>query len=482
MSIKKNFLYNVSYQLLTMLLPLFTAPYIARVIGAEGVGVYSYSSSIANYFVLFAMLGLVNYGNRTISQVRDNKQLLSQTFFNIYGLQLITSLITIVGYVFYINTFVTENRVIFYIQLLLIIATILDINWFFFGLEQFKLTVTRNTIIKLLTVGCIFIFVKDSNDLWIYTVIMAGGTLLSQLMLWFFIKKYVYFRMPTVKGICSHLRPNLVLFIPVLAVSIYKIMDKIMLGSMTNMAEVAYYENSEKIINIPMGIIAALGTVMLPRMSNLIATGNDKKAMQMIEMSLKFIMFLAIGIAGGVIIVSPNFIPLFLGDEFVNAIPVVSLLAFTVIFISWANVIRTQYLIPHQKDKIYIKSTLLGALVNVISNIIFIPFYGAVGAAIGTIFAEATVAIYQTVKVRNALEIRKYLINTMIYIGPAIIMYIVGNLISLKLSSAIGTICIQIILGGSIYLILTGLMVLLVDKEIRVKFNKYFLEKYSNTK
>lgn len=478
MSIKKNFLYNVFYQILTMLLPLFTTPYISRVIGAEGVGIYSYSSSIANYFILFAMLGLVNYGNRTISQVRDNKQLLSQTFFNIYGLQLITSLIMIFGYVFYINTFVTENRVIFYIQLFVIIATILDINWFFFGLEQFKLTVTRNTIIKLLTVGCIFIFVKDSNDLWIYTVIMAGGTLLSQLMLWFFIKKYVYFRMPTMNGICSHLHPNLVLFIPVLAVSIYKIMDKIMLGSMMNMTEVAYYENSEKLINIPMGIITALGTVMLPRMSNLIATGNDKIAMQMIEMSLKFIMFLAIGIAGGLIIVSPNFIPLFLGDEFVNAIPVVSLLAVTVIFISWANVVRTQYLIPHQKDKIYIKSTLLGALVNVISNIIFIPIYGAVGAAIGTIFAEATVAIYQTVKVRNELEIRKYLINTMIYIGPAIIMYIVGNLISLKISSAIGVICIQIILGGSIYLVLTGLILLLVDKHIRVEFNKYFIRKF----
>ena len=193
MSIKKNFLYNVFYQILTMLLPLFTAPYIARVIGAEGVGIYSYSSSIANYFVLLAMLGLVNYGNRSIAQVRDNKELLSQTFFNIYALQVITSLIMIVGYVFYINTFVTENIVIFYIQLFLIIATILDINWFFFGLEQFKLTVTRNTIIKLLTVVCIFIFVKDSNDLWIYTVIMAGGTLLSQLMLWFFIKKICIF-------------------------------------------------------------------------------------------------------------------------------------------------------------------------------------------------------------------------------------------------------------------------------------------------
>lgn len=474
MSIKKNFLYNVLYQILTMLLPLMTAPYIARVIGAEGVGIYSYSYSIANYFVLFAMLGLVNYGNRTIAQVRGNKYLLSQTFSNIYGLQLITSFIMMIGYVVYINTFVTENRIIFYIQLFLILATILDINWFFFGLEQFKLTVTRNTIIKLLTVGCIFIFVKDSSDLWIYTIILAGGTFLSQLIMWLFIKKYIYFKMPTMKGIIAHIRPNLVLFVPVLAVSIYKIMDKIMLGSMTNMVEVAYYENSEKIIHIPMGIITALGTVMLPRMSNLIATGNDKQAMRVIEISLKFIMFLAIGMAGGLIIVSPNFIPLFLGDEFVNAISVASLLAITVIFISWANVIRTQYLIPHQKDKVYIVSTLLGALVNVISNIVFIPIYGALGAAIGTLFAEVIVAMYQTFKVRKALEIRKYFINSLVYIGPAIIMYLVGSLISVKLSSSIGIITLQIIIGGGAYLTLTGLMLLLVDKEIREKINNKF--------
>ena len=480
MSIKKNFLYNIFYQILTMVLPLLTAPYIARVIGAEGVGVYSYSSSIANYFVLFAMLGLVNYGSRTIAQVRDNKELLSQTFFNIYGLQLVTSFIMVIGYIVYINTFVTENRIIFYIQLLLLLATVIDINWFFFGLEQFKLTITRNTIIKLLTVGCIFIFVKDSSNLWIYTIIMAGGTLLSQLMMWFFIKKYVYFKMPTMKGSLSHIRPNLVLFVPVLAISIYKIMDKIMLGSMTNMLEVAYYENSERIIAIPMGIITALGTVMLPRMSNLIATGNDKQAMGMIEISLKFIMFLAIGMTGGLIIVSPNFIPLFLGDEFVNAIPVAALLAVTIIFISWANVIRTQYLIPHQKDKIYITSTLLGALVNVISNIIFIPLYGAAGAAIGTIFAEVTVAMYQTLKVRTTLEIRKYFINSLVYVGPAIIMYLVGNLISVKLSSSIGIIALQIFIGGGVYLILTGLMLLLVDKEIRAKFNRYFLLKFTD--
>lgn len=469
MSIKKNLLYNILYQILIMILPLITAPYISRVIGAEGIGVYSYSYSIVNYFVLFAMLGLNNYGNRSIAAVRDNREKLSQTFSEIYGLQMITTGIMIVLYVIYIFLFDFKNKNIAILQIIFIFSALLDINWLFFGLEQFKLTVTRNTIIKIITVICIFIFVKDSEGLWIYTVIMAGGTLLSQSMLWVFIKKYVSFNRSTLSGIIKHIRPNIVLFIPVIAISIYKIMDKIMLGSMTSMSQVGYYENSEKIIGIPMGIITALGVVMLPRMTNLTTNGNFDTAKKYIEISLKFIMFLAIGITLGLLGVSSQFIPLFFGEEFLNAVPVVSVLAFTVLFLSWANVIRTQYLIPQKKDAIYIKSTALGAIANIIINILLIPSYGAVGAAIGTIFAEATVALYQTWKVRKELEINKYFKNMCMYILPGIFMYLVVIFIGrIELDSLI-SILLQISIGGITYVVLSGISLLLFDAQFKEK-------------
>ena len=295
MSIKKNIIYNVTYQILILFLPLVTTPYISRVIGAEGIGIYSYTYSIANYFILFAMLGLNNYGNRSIAAVRDDKIKLSETFFNIYGLQLVTTAIMVILYLVYAMFLVSDNLDIVYTQLLFIISTMLDINWFFFGLEQFKLTVIRNMMIRILTVLSVFIFVKNSNDLWIYTLILALGTLLSQMMLWPFMKRYIIWIKPNFKGIYSHLRPNLFLFIPVLAISIYKIMDKIMLGTLTTTLQVGYYENSEKIINIPTNIIASLGVVMLPRMTNLIATGANESFKKYIEVSLKFVMFIAIG-------------------------------------------------------------------------------------------------------------------------------------------------------------------------------------------
>ena len=476
MDVKKNIIYNITYQILILLLPLVTTPYISRVIGAEGIGIYSYNYSIVNYFMLFALLGLNNYGNRSIAAVRDNKVKLSETFFNIYGLQVLTSGVMILLYLGYITCFVSDYRLIAYIQLIFIISTMLDINWFFFGLEQFKLTVIRNTIVKILTVIAIFIFVKKPTDLWIYTIIMSVGTLISQLMVWPFIKKYIIWVRPNLKGILTHLKPNLTLFIPVLAVSIYKIMDKIMLGALTSTLQVGYYENSEKLINIPLSIITALGTVMLPRMTNLIANNKGDAFKSYINISLKFVMFIAIGSMVGLTAIASNFIPLFLGDEFIECISVVSLLSVTILFVSWANVIRTQYLIPRQRDKVFIISTLLGAMVNVIANLILIPSYGAIGAAIGTIFAEASVALYQTFKVRKELEITKYFINSFIYIIPSVFMYFC--IISLKnmTESPLINLIIQILFGGGIYVILSALFLYCLDNDVRDRIKNYCLK------
>lgn len=474
MSIKKNIIYNITYQILILFLPLITTPYIARVIGAEGVGIYSYTYSIVNYFVLCAMLGLNNYGNRSIAAVRDNKEKVSETFFNIYGLQIITTTIMLIMYIIYIIFLSPDNANIAYIQLIFIIATMLDINWFFFGVEEFKLTVVRNTVIKILTVISIFIFVNDSNDLWIYTLIMALGTLFSQLMIWPFIGKYIIWVKPTFKKIRSHLKPNIILFIPVFAMSIYKTMDKIMLGNLTNTIQVGYYENSEKIINVPLSVVVALGVVMLPRMTNLTVNGNSASFKKYIEVSLRFVMFIAIGALAGLSGISSNFIPLFLGNEFKNCIWIVPVLSITIIFISWANVLRTQYLIPRQQDKVYIISTLLGAVVNVIANLIFIPLYGAIGAAIGTILAELSVAIYQTVKVRKDLNVFKYFMNSCIYIIPAACMYFC--IISIKniTGNIILNLLIQIILGGIIYVIFSGILLWMTNKDMRIRVVQLF--------
>ena len=451
-SIKKNFTYNVFYQILTLILPLITAPYVSRVIGAEGQGIYSYTYSIAYYFMLFAMLGLKNYGNREIAKHRDNKEKLSKTFCSIYGLQFITALLSTIVFVIYIIFFSEKQYLLFYLlQLIYLISAFFDISWFFFGLEKFKTTVTRNVIIKIATLACTFLFVKTKNDLNIYIFLMSFSTLASQIALWPFLMKEIKFVRPTLKEIIKHLKPNLILFIPVIAVSIYTIMDKIMLGNMTNMKNVGLFEYGERIVTIPLNIITALGTVMLPRMSNLVAKGDEENTKKYINRSMEFTLFLSIPICLGLMATAENFVPIFLGDEFIKTGEITKYLSIIIVVTSFANVIRTQYLIPKEKDMIYIISVILGAIVNLFINIILIPKYDIMGAVIGTIFAETTVMLYQTFKVRKELEIKKYIKQFVHFFVKGFVMYIVVISLSFVVKQKAILIISQVIAGCIIY-------------------------------
>lgn len=449
-SIKKNYFYNAFYNVLTLILPLLTAPYISRIMGAEKIGIYSYSYSVASYFGLFILMGLSNYGNRTIASVRDNKKKLSKTFWSIYLMQIFMAIIVIIIYIVYV-VLVASNKTMAWIQIVYLISVTLDINWFFFGMEQFKLTVTRNTIIKFLNVILIFLLVKNQNDLYIYGIIMVIGPLLSQLFLWRFLSRYIFFMKVTINEIIEHIKPNLMLFIPVIAISIYTIMDRVMLGMMSTMSEVGYYENANKLTAIPAMAITSLGTVMLPRMSNLIAKGKKSEAMRYIQKSLIVSVLLSSSMAFGLSSVSKEFVPLFYGSGFEKCASIISILVLSSIFISWANVIRTQYLIPNKKDNIYIVSVFIGAVVNIIINLTLIPSMQALGAAIGTLFAEFSVCTYQTYKVRKEIKVWIYLKQSMPILISGIIMYIIVINISYKQNLLI-TMILKIIIGMVIYL------------------------------
>lgn len=473
-SIRKNFLYNTAYQILLILLPLITTPYISRVLGAERIGVYTYTYTLVNYFVLAAMLGVKNYGNRSIAAVRENPELLSRTFWEIYGLQFLCSALALAAYLGFIFFFETDNRLILIIQSIYLFSGMLDISWLFFGLEQFKVTVLRNIALKLLTLVCIFIFVRTAGDLWKYTLVVSLGTFLSQSYLWLFLRRHVTWHRPRFSGIFSHLRAELILFIPVIAVSLYKMMDKIMLKEMSTYIQVGYYESAEKILNIPTGIITALGTVMLPRMANLAANAKVEESKRYIYNSMLFAIFLACGMMFGISGIAEDFVPLFLGDSYLPCIGLLQALCSTVLFISWANVIRTQYLIPNHRDRSYIISVLLGAVVNLILNALLIPRMEAMGAVIGTVCAEASVCISQTLMVRKELEIGKYIKSTLPFLLMGAGMLLVILQLRGLFPSPILTVIVQVAVGICVYTLASAVYLAVSHKELLGSFFRKF--------
>lgn len=458
-SLKKNLAYNVAYQILVIILPLITAPYVSRVLGADGLGTYSYIFSIVTYFGLFGMLGIANHGNRSVALVRDNRQKVSEAFSNTYIIQLCTTVIALLLYFLFIYCWFSGDKTIAYIESIIVLSYVLDITWFFFGLEQFAVTVTRNAIIKIATVVAIFIFVRSREDLWIYALIMSCGMLFSQIYLWLRIRKYADFCKPSWSQVKSNIKPVLMLFIPAIAYSIYKLLDKVMLGAMSSMSQVGLFDNAEKIINIPSSLITAFGTVMMPRITVLLGTGDEHRISYLNKISVRYFTLLVVGAAFGLAGICNVLAPVYFGSEFVGSAPIIAGLGFSLIFVTWANVIRTQYLIPNKLDKPYVISSVIGALANLAVNIILIPKFAGIGAMIGTIIAEFTVFFVQLILVRRSFPMPEYLQPVLFLFPIGMIMFAVVYWIGAYMGNTIITLIIQILVGGFLYL--SGSMVYL---------------------
>ena len=384
-------------------------------------------------------------------------------------MQLIITLIVTGIYIIYAFFIESSYFQIEMIQLLYMISVAFDINWLFCGLQKFKFTVTRSGIIKILSLILIFLFVKDENDLYKYIFILAGTTLLNQLVLWPFLKKEVKFVKVNKKDIFKHLKPTLILFIPVLATSIYKTMDKIMIGNMSNMAEVGYYENAEKILNIIMSVISALGTVTLPQMTYLYSKNNKEEFNKIFEKSILFIFFIVFPVIFGFWTTADDLVSIYLSDGFSESALLLRLLSISLPFSTIASIVRMQLLIPRSKDKEYIVSVVLGAIINFIFNIFLIGRFKAAGATIGTILAEAVVCITQCYYIRKELPIKEYGRKIIPFIIKSILMFIVVMIVGRVINEQLVRLIVQGLVGVVIYALLN---ITFIKEQIKSLFNK----------
>lgn len=462
-SIKANYFYNLLYRIVTLVTPLITAPYISRILGAEGIGQYSYTYAISHYFLIFAVLGVSDYGNRAIARVRDDKNERSRVFSEIFTLQAFLSLAIIALYFVYAIQF-AESRVLALMQGMNVISALFDVTWLLFGLELFLVTTIRNVIVKVGTVAAILFFVKDSSDVLIYTIIMAAGTLVGQLSVWPLLRKYVQYKNVNLRSVLSHLKPNLILFLPVIANNLLGYFDKIMIGNLSIDAELGCYDNAEKLLSIPNSLVTALGTVMLPRVSNSVAQGKIQKVKDMTQKSMLFIVFATSALSFGISAVAKEFVPFFFGDGFDLVVPLIYSLAPYIVFVSWANVLKTQCLLPTGKDKVFVCCLVSGATLNVVLNAILIPSIGAIGAAIATTISEALIAIMETVFVRKEIELKRYIVQSVPFIGIGLVMYLC--IMRLSFESAIVTLAVKIFIGGCIYLLLSLLYIRKCHSEV----------------
>ena len=454
MSLKKNFLYNLIYQLLVIILPIITVPYVSRVLGPDGVGAYSYTASYAQYFVLIGMIGISLYGNRQVAYTKNNKDKLSKEFWNIYGLQLIT---TISSFVIYIIVFVFINRtnkILYLAQSIIVFTTIFDISWFFIGYEDMKSVVVRNTIVKLIGMSLIFIFVKEPTDIIKYAFIMVLTNLGGQIIMWFNLKDKVNMHRFSINESFKHLRPSLALFISQLAIQIYTLLDKTMLGFMDGVFEVGLYENSQKTIKIALTLITSLGVVMLPRMSSLYSQGKKDEFIDLVYKAFRFVNFMAFPMIFGLIAISNSFSIWFYGQSFYGIGFLLKAGSLLMLFIGWSNILGIQVMLPMKKEKEFTISVTVGAIVNFILNIILIKRLHAVGTTFASVLAEFSVAIVQLYFLKNLINIKKLIKTIVRPFFASLVMFFSLTFIIPYFKVGVFETLMEVVIGGIIYILI----------------------------
>ena len=430
MSTKKNAAYNVAYRLFSVLLPLITAPYLSRTVGTYGVGLYSKAWSISYIFCLIGMLGLNDYGVRTIAQARDDRKELDRTFSEIWQMQLLVAGITLIFWFGYVFLIAGEEKVLALHLTMMSVSCLCSFDWCLMGLDIFKPIALRNTFVKTAAAVCVFIFVKNENDLWIYAFVWSLATLLGNLSCAVTLKgKVSYYRVP-MRDSLKHLKPCAVLFISVMAVNIYRTMDKVMVSAIAGLDQNGLYENAEKIIYCLSGFILAIGTVMMPKISNWQKKGETEKIVRNIDKSMDLVICMVSAMAFGVAAVGDRFAPLFYGEAFRYSGTLMAPLGFSLIMIGFANVIRTQVVLPQKRDTIFVKSVCCGAVVNLIVNALLIPSMLSMGAVVGTLMAEMTVPVVQFIILRKELPYKTYIGYVGIYAVIGGIMLVCVRLVA----------------------------------------------------
>ncbi len=454
-SVKKNVALSTAYQILILIVPFVTTPYISRVLGADGVGIYSFTNSIATYFTMFAALGTMSYGAREISRARDDRKFLSLLFWEIETLVCISSFVCLAIWLVW-ALLAPEYNIIYLILSMTLIGVVADISWFFTGLEQFKYIVLRNSIVKIVGVILLFVFIRDRSDLVLYIFIMALTNLLGSLTMWMYIPKMVdKIDWHSIK-LKHHFKETLVYFVPTIATSIYTILNKVLLGFLGgDIRENGYYEQVTKITAIAQALtFASLNSVLGARIAYLFAENKIEEIRQRIDKSLHFILFAGLGITFGLIAIAPRFVPWFFGPEFPEAISLLQLLSPIVLIIGISNCLGTQFYTPAGLRKQSARYIIIGSLVNLLINITLIPYYGAKGAVIGSLMAEMVITTLYLWNCKGYMTIGQIARNGWRKCIAALLMFIIANYTVRSISNSTIAILTSIIVGALVYSIM----------------------------
>lgn len=400
----KNIIYNGVYQLLVIALPVITVPYVARILGAKSLGINSYVVSIGNILGYVIMMGLNQYGVRTIARSDRNTKSLKKEFLNLWILQLIVGIIVVICYSLF--SFYNKDRLYFLANLPYLIGFTIDISWFFIGIEKIKDVVIRNTFVKFVTVFFIFVLVHSPNDLYIYILINSCSILFSNIIFWKKLHSCIGgFKFNLKKINLKYFIPVIILGAPQIAVQLYTNFDSTLVGMIAGPTQLSYYDQSQKVVRILLALVTSVSTVLMPKLAQLDKNDNGNYN-KILKLSLDITFISSLFITLNLMVNSNDFVPWFFGTKFGAMTDNMFYVSLILIFISYGGVFANQFALSKGYYKEYALPYFLGAIISIPLNIVLVGKYKADGGTATIIVTELMVCLVRIIIVAKKINLK----------------------------------------------------------------------------
>ena len=453
-SLKKNYFSAISNQLLTSIIWSAALFFISRALGAAEIGAYSYATSICSYFVLVSNLGFLSYGQREIAFLRDDKEAYSKVFVELFLLKLLISSAVIALYVGFI-IFIAPDKILYTIIIIQILNSMLDISFLYTGLEKFGTVAIRTLFIKIVYFVAIVTFVREPDDFYKYCIIESLGVCGVSISL-FIRLPHLLTRFKGKLNIKRHLVPVLTLFVPSIAVQIYTVLDKSMIGLLSGgvYAENGYYELSQTLVKGGIMLVTTLASVSAPRIAYELGRNNMHIVKKQMYDSYRFAWFSVIPVIVVMYFIVPRVVPLFYGPGYDKVSILARVLLPILLAMGLSTISGSQYLVPAKKVRYYNIALIIGAVVNFFMNLILIPKLMSVGASIGSVVAEFCVLITELIFISKIglLRIRRILRYGISYVIAGIVTGIALMYLDEYIPCTVFGVLIDILAGLFIYI------------------------------
>lgn len=406
-----------------MIFPLISFPYTSRILGPEGTGKVSFALSFVSYFILLASIGIPLYGIREIARLRNDRIKISELTQELFIMHIVTSIIISIIFIIliFLNNKLQEEKNLYFIVSFSIILTTMGMEWLYQGLEQYSYITIRSIIFSTISTVAIFVFIHNKSDYLISAALGVFASLGSSVLNFYNARKILFAKRTNPWNFKKHIRPMAIVYLMNFIISIYIQLDTVMLGFMSSAKNVGYYVSGLKINKMLLALVTSLGVVLLPRLSFYIANNLKDDFNRVLKRSFEIIWILCLPIVAALMLLSNEIIVIFAGNQYIPASICIVITAPIILFIGLTNIFGIQILYPLGRDKEVVYSVAAGAIFAFILNLILIPYFAHIGAAIATLISELVVLIAQIILISKEYRIlmpfktiSKYFIATLI--------------------------------------------------------------------